>query len=386
MSISSRMKMKDFREMCRQIGVMQRLSSVKITVICLFWLFVLTFWGTIAQVQQGLYLAQERFFYSFYFLVLGFLPFPGARMVLWILFVNLVCVSITRFVYNRSHLGIVIIHIGLLTYFFSAFVTFHVTKESNVTLREGQATNVSTAYRKWELSVWPDHHSDEKEVYAYDSDALESGEILPFEQFGFNLVVKKYFLNVNAFKATVPKRSKFINKSGISEIASIRLEREPEKNLPGGIFELHIPQEEPVYLLLFGGEVNATSWTVKGKTYHFQLRRKRYPLPFIIQLDDFKKELYPGTQTAKSYESFLTVAHSGIERDVRIYMNHPLRYKNFTLYQASYAIDAMGRELSTLAVVKNSGRLLPYIASLITVVGLLIHFLMMAFMPKRKKV
>ena len=38
------------------------LGSVRITVACLFLLFILTFWGTIAQVQQGLYAAQDRFF------------------------------------------------------------------------------------------------------------------------------------------------------------------------------------------------------------------------------------------------------------------------------------------------------------------------------------
>ena len=43
------------------------LSSSRITVVCLFLLFILTFWGTIAQVQQGLYAAQDRFFNSYLF-------------------------------------------------------------------------------------------------------------------------------------------------------------------------------------------------------------------------------------------------------------------------------------------------------------------------------
>jgi hypothetical protein len=44
--------------------IIQLFSSVKIAVVCLLLLFVLTFWGTVAQVQQGLYVAQERFFHS----------------------------------------------------------------------------------------------------------------------------------------------------------------------------------------------------------------------------------------------------------------------------------------------------------------------------------
>ena len=59
--------------------MLKLLSSVRITVVCIFLLFVLTFWGTVAQVQQGLYIAQERFFNSFFFLAGGFFPFPGCR-------------------------------------------------------------------------------------------------------------------------------------------------------------------------------------------------------------------------------------------------------------------------------------------------------------------
>jgi len=73
------------------------LSSTRITVVCLFLLFILTFWGTIAQVQQGLYAAQDRFFNSFYFLAAGWIPFPGAQLVLWVLFVNLICMVILTY-------------------------------------------------------------------------------------------------------------------------------------------------------------------------------------------------------------------------------------------------------------------------------------------------
>src|SRR5882757_5901724 len=109
-------------------------SSVRITVVCLFLLFILTFWGTVAQVQQGLYVAQERFFNSFFFLAAGFIPFPGAQLVLWVLFINLLCVTIVRFskYRNWSYAGVLTIHFGLLLYFASAFIIFHVAKESNV--------------------------------------------------------------------------------------------------------------------------------------------------------------------------------------------------------------------------------------------------------------
>jgi len=89
--------------------VIRFLSSVKITVVCLSLLFILTLWGTIDQVNNGLYLSQERFFNSLIFTFWGFIPFPGARLVLWVLFINLVCVSLVRLVYQWSKVGIIII-------------------------------------------------------------------------------------------------------------------------------------------------------------------------------------------------------------------------------------------------------------------------------------
>src|SRR5271165_4477596 len=98
------------------------LSSLRITVTCLFLLFVLTFWGTIAQVQQGLFAAQDRFFNSFFFLAGGFIPFPGAQLVLWVFFVNLICSMILTYrKYTQwENIGLLVIHFGLIIYFFAA--------------------------------------------------------------------------------------------------------------------------------------------------------------------------------------------------------------------------------------------------------------------------
>ena len=105
--------------------ILSWLASSQITVVCLFLLFILTFWGTIAQVQQGLYAAQDRFFNSFFFLAAGFIPFPGAQLVLWVLFVNLISMMIMTYKkYTQwQNAGLLIIHFGLIIYFFAAFGT-----------------------------------------------------------------------------------------------------------------------------------------------------------------------------------------------------------------------------------------------------------------------
>jgi cytochrome c biogenesis protein ResB len=111
---------------------------------------------------------------------------------------------------------------------------------------------------------------------------------------------------------------------------------------------------------------------------------KSYPLPFTIRLDHFKAAFHPGTDVAKSFESLVTITTGSLERQVRIYMNNPLRYKDYTVYQASYDTDSTGRQYSTFAVVKNFARILPYIACFVVFFGLALHFLIQAFIAKAK--
>jgi hypothetical protein len=53
-------------------------------------------------------------------------------------------------------------------------------------------------------------------------------------------------------------------------------------------------------------------------------------------------------------------------------MNEPLRHKGYTFFQSSF-IEGPDSETSVFAVVKNYGRLFPYISSIIMCVGLLFH-------------
>lgn len=373
--------MATFRKNLQRNPAIKFCASLKITLTCLILLFILTFWGTVDQVYNGLYLTQERFFNSFFFLFGGFVPFPGAQLVLWILFINLVCVALTRFVYNRDHIGITIIHGGLLLFFVAAFVTLHCVEESHLTLMEGEAANVSSAYHDWEVAVWKES-GNEKDVIAYDTAGLRGGQQLPFPEYGLTFTVGHCYPNSEAYSGGSAEGS-VLSASGIVTLKPVPLGKEPEKNLPGCI--LTAEGIDPV--ILYGGEDGPLKVTKGGQDYFLQLRRKHFPVPFLLRLKDFTVEWYPNTELARTYKSLVEIippGGAGGSREVLISMNKPLRYKNFTLYQSSYSVDKLGRESSTLAVVKNTGRLLPYVASFMTFGGLALHFLLMAFRTKLK--
>ena len=113
---------------------------------------------------------------------------------------------------------------------------------------------------------------------------------------------------------------------------------------------------------------------IDGQWVFCQLRRKHYPMPFALKLTDFVRVLHPGTEIAKSYESYADLQDGLSSRPVKIWMNNPLRYKGYTFFQASFSEDKEG-ERSTLASVSNPGRVLPYVSSLMVFGGMLIHFL-----------
>ena len=360
------------------------LSSARITVACLFLLFILTFWGTIAQVQQGLFAAQDRFFNSFFFLAAGFIPFPGAQLVLWVFFVNLICSLVLTFKkYTQwENAGLLATHLGLILYFVAAFMVFHASQESNMRLAEGESTNVSTSYQGWELAYWKED-GQQRQVSAVDTKDFKPGLQVPFQNNDFILTVKDFYLNSEAFSDTSKMGPSVLNISGISLLNAKPLNKEREQNIEGGIFDLKADHKSYT-LFLYGAEAQATPVEISGQKYYFILRHKRFPLPFAIRLDHFKAEFHPGTDMAKSYESLVTITTGSLERQVRIYMNNPLRYKDYTVYQASYDRDSTGRQYSTLAVVKNYARVLPYIACLAVFLGLALHFLIQALMAKAK--
>jgi ResB-like family len=361
------------------------LSSSRITVVCLFLLFILTFWGTIAQVQQGLYAAQDRFFNSFFFLAAGFIPFPGAQLILWVFFVNLMCMMILSFkkYCQWGSSGLLITHLGLILYFIAAFMIFHVSQESNVHLAEGEGTNVSTSYHDWEIAYWKEG-GPERQVSAIDAGSFKPGFRLPIENKDFTLTVNEFYPNSDAFNDPAAKKeTAILNAAGITLLTGKPIAKEKEQNIAGASFNLRFDNKS-YDLILYGAESQPTPVTIAGKDYNFILRHKRYPLPFTIRLDHFKAEFHPGTELAKSYESLVTVTTGTLERQVRIYMNNPLRYKDYTVYQASYDTGNTGKQSSTLAVVKNYARVLPYIACFTVFFGLALHFLIQAFASRGK--
>jgi ResB-like family len=124
----------------------------------------------------------------------------------------------------------------------------------------------------------------------------------------------------------------------------------------------------------FGETVN-----VGDKAYHLFLRFQRKYKPYTVKLLDVRKDDYVASDTPRNYSSDIQLVDpaNGVDKPVHIKMNNPLRYAGDTFYQSGYHAAGVtgGTEATTLAVVRNTGWMIPYVACMIVAIGMLAHFL-----------
>ena len=101
----------------------------------------------------------------------------------------------------------------------------------------------------------------------------------------------------------------------------------------------------------------------------------KWKLPFAIRLNDFVRELHPGTMKAKKYTSHVTKITSGKEEPKVVTMNVPVRDQGFVVYQASFSQSTNG-EQSVFTVASNPSDQWPLWSCVAVAAGLIIHFLM----------
>ncbi|MCZ7634658.1 MAG: hypothetical protein M5U12_00425 [Verrucomicrobia bacterium] len=119
-------------------------SSLRLTVVCLALATVLVFVGTMAQVEQGLYAVQSRYFQSFF--VFWELPgtglripvFPGGYLIGGVLIINLLVAYGVRFGLKRLRPGLILIHVGLVFLLLGQLWTDLSQQESVMQLAEGR--------------------------------------------------------------------------------------------------------------------------------------------------------------------------------------------------------------------------------------------------------
>ena len=201
--------------------------------------------------------------------------------------------------------------------------------------------------------------------------------------------IKKFFVNSSVENRPANSSDPIPATEGIGPGAIVKeLPRVTEmdvRDLPSAIVEIQTPERSLGTWLVSYYIEKPQQFTYNNKTYKLELRPRRYYSPFTIRLLEFRHDVYPGTDIPKNFSSRVQLVRpdTGENREVKIYMNNPLRYAGETFYQASFDQDNHG---TTLQVVHNPSWLTPYFSCVLVGLGLVVQFMthLLGFSFKRK--
>ena len=382
------------------------LTSLRLTVVLLFAGLLLVFVGTLAQVHEGLYQAQARYFKSWVVWkpTIGDstwpILFPGGYLIGSLLLLNLLAAHAARFKFSKKKIGIVMVHAGVILLLVGQMLSDVLARESYMQLSSaGPAKYYSESSMRNELAVTDVTDPDSDQVIAIPESRLkEQGEIrhpnLPFA-----VRVKKYSGN-SLPQLLAPMAGQTRNDvQGIGKFVEFAAQpltaKSDARNLPAatieivsgkdslGVWEVSNWLSETALIREMkqqaGGALSGLlgapqEFSLHGHTYRLAMRPVRFYNPFSIQLLHFTHALYRGTDIPKDFTSRIRLSNPQTreDREVKIYMNNPLRYSGITFYQGSY--DPNDPRVSILQVVKNPSWLTPYLACALVALGLVVQF------------
>jgi len=357
------------------------LASMRLTVICLAFALVLVFAGTLAQVDEGLYAAQNRYFKSF---LVWWAPgdsafqlpiLPGGYAVAAILLVNLLAAHVKRFSLRWKKLGVLMIHSGLVLLIVGQVFTDLLSEESTMRLVRGGSVDYSEDLFEQELVIVD---ATGKEVLIPESSLARKTEIRD-GKLPFTIRVRDFWSNARLFGrptngATKVPATRGAGRHGVFIMPLPLVVSTDARNAPAALVELFSPKGS------LGDWIVSTSVRVpqrfayQNRQFDIALRAKRHYKPYSITLLDLRHDLYKGTDIPRNFSSRVAIQNprTGENREVLIYMNNPLRYAGETYYQ--YQMEKAS-EVSVLQVVRNPGWLTPYLSCLLVGLGLVVQFM-----------
>lgn len=380
------------------------IASLRVTVVLFVLSFILIFFGTLAQIDSGIWTVVNEYFRSgmvwipFQLLVKfgqiffgvptswyvsGSFPYPGGWLLGGALLLNLLAAHAVRFKLSWKRSGILVLHGGLVVMMLGELVTGLYAVEGSMTIEENGSSNFVEVRNKTELAVIDPSDPKEDAVVAVPGSMLRTGATVRDDRLPFTVEVLEYMVNSSAPRRPRDEDSNRATAGeGLDRIVEARGEvggadTEQKMDLPSAYIKLTTPDGKDLgtYLvsLWFTLDERPEIVTVDGKSYEVWLRFKRVYKPYTIHLNKFTHEKYIGTETAKDFASEIRLVDPARKEDrtVRVWMNNPLRYQGETFYQQGFLPDDKG---TILQVVRNPGWLMPYVSCTLVTLGMLLHF------------
>jgi hypothetical protein len=288
--------------------------------------------------------------------------------------------------------GIVLLHAGIVLMMCSELVTARTAHEGMMRVNEGQTVNYVENSQEVELAFTDRSNPGYDDVAVVPQTLLATPGVVSSPDLPFDIEIQpgQFFKNARLRELRSNDRNPATQGVGLGYMAE-KIGEEAGASSSGAVdlSAAYIGLREKggsarkaeTYLVaveLSSGNI-LQPVTTGGKTYDVQLRFKRTYKPYEVYLKKFRFERYAGTEKPKDFSSFVRVRdlERGTDRDVRIWMNNPLRYRGDTIYQADW--DHATEKGTVLQIVTNQGWMVPYVGCMIVAVGLLGQFLLHLF-------
>ena len=379
------------------------ISSLRLTVIFLGLSVLLVFIGTLAQVEEGLYNAQHRYFRS---LLIWWGPaganwkipvFPGGYFIGGVLLINLLAAHARRFQFTKKKIGIFTIHAGLVLLLLGQFATDLLSVESAMHIFETETKSYSEDFRASELAIIDTSDPAKDRVYSIFDSQLRKGDEIRDSRIPFTVRVKNHWPNADLPRSKIEGAVESGATAGalkddfvLPRPLAVDME---SRNIPAAVVEILDGNNLIGTFLVYAGVITRQGFEHKGKSYDITLRFARYYYPFSITLLKATHEKYKGTEEPKNFASRVRVDNPSKNeaRETVIFMNNPLRYAGLTFFQYQMTGEELAaqtgqRVSSTFQVVRNPSWLTPYVSCVLVAAGLIIQFMMhlMGFVGKRR--
>jgi hypothetical protein len=231
-----------------------------------------------------------------------------------------------------------------------------------------------------ELAVIDTTDNDLDQVTAIPESVLKPGRTIDHWSLPFRIAVKNFYPNASLkMLSEAGPAAKPIANHGPGAMIAVqpapRTTAQDERDVPAAAVEI-LPKAGGASLgtWLVSDELGAPqTFSCGARTWKIAMRTARYYKSYSVTLQKFTHEKYAGTEIPKNFASKVTLIdpERNVSRDVLIYMNHPLRYRGETFYQAGFQQDD---QATILQVVHNPSFLAPYVACVIVAAGLLWQF------------
>jgi ABC-type transport system involved in cytochrome c biogenesis permease subunit len=292
--------------------------------------------------------------------------------------------------------GIVLLHSGILLMMLGELLVGTQAVEGNMRIEEGQTTNFIEQARALEVAVVDSSDPAVDSVVAIPAGMLQPGKTIGHESLPFDLKVLKRFASSPLRKATTGADNLATAGTGLFQVVVQEPAVDSVNNeVHGASLYMEFRSKDNAKFLgtyLLAQVQSAKGITEKvlvdGKEYQVTLRPKRIYKPYSVRLVDFRFDKFLGTDKAKNFSSdlHLTDPSRGVDREVKVWMNNPLRYAGDTFYQSGFDRDReTGAEITILQVVSNTGWMIPYVSCVMVAMGMLVHFgiVLLRFLKRR---